>query len=166
MLSYTDTLIILPTMSSKEVILDVHKELSSMGARIAIGDLYYLNDYQDREFEPEDIINPNEALQKVIDWPTSGWIKYNISGCNFLISYITGSEFKIQAISISEQVYDLEKYNDRMVNFIKNIHFKFNALRTIQGELIFDKIEIEEEIERVYLDVFEGKYAMDMRPEK
>lgn len=149
MLSYIDTLTVIPNTNSTTLILKIHEQLLDLGASISVGDLYYLNEYQGKELDPDTITSSKETLEKLSKWPTAGWVKYDILGGDLLISYIPQSNFLVNAITISEQRSNLELYDVTKIKTLINFfHESFHAISTYQGELLFDKINIEKEIIR------------------
>ena len=137
--------------------------LNEYGLRIEIGGLYYLNDYEEYDFEPEEIVNAKDTLKKFINWPTSGWLEYHITGCSLLVSYKTDGSFLISGIYLSAYQSEYDYQKEKLDKLIYFLHENYKSLRTIKGENIFENFDPEDEIECVKNGIFEGNYEIDLR---
>ena len=134
---FFDNLIVFPVLESKFLIQKVHNLLCSIGASPSIGDLYHLNDYNGKETDPIVIEEKEKVIQQLINWPTGGWITYDIQGGDLLVSYITAADHFVHVISISEQRANERDYNSKAVEqLILKIGDLVNAQYILRGESI------------------------------
>ncbi|NJM22691.1 MAG: hypothetical protein HC836_38300 [Richelia sp. RM2_1_2] len=163
--SSIDILIVLeePKRNSKNTIFELDQILNDYGIVIEVGALYYLNDYGEEEFDPEDIVDAKDTLNKLVNWPTAGWLEYHMPGCSLLISYKTDGDFLLSGIYISAYESEYNSQKEKLDKLIYFLHYKYKSLRTIKGENIFEDFDPEDEIERVRNGIFEGNYQIDLR---
>ncbi len=149
--------------NSTNTILEFNQILSNYGIVIEVDGLYYLNDYGEQEFDPEDITNPQETLNRIANWPTAGWLEYSVTGYSMLVSFKTLGDFCLSGIYLSmyESEYNYQKETlDRVIYYL---HEHYKPLRTIKGENIFENFCPEDEITSVRNGIFEGDYEIDLR---
>ena len=168
--SYIDILTIFQKpKNSTKTILEFDKILNNYGIFIGVTlerkstYLYYLEDYQEQEFDPEDIVNAEETLNKIANWPTAGWLEYYIKGCSILVSFEVVDDFSLGGINLSafEQGYNYQKkLLDELAYYI---HKYYQSRRTIKYEDIYGNWDVEDEITRVRNNIFEGDYEIDLR---
>lgn len=162
--SSIDILIVLANnKNSTNEILKFDQILNDHGIFIEVDGLYYLNDYGEEEFDPEDIVDAKKTLNRLANWPTAGWLEYSMPGCSILVSYKTVNNFQLGGIYLSayESEYNYQKGRlDRLIYFL---HSNYKPLRIIKGENIFENFVPEDEIERVRNGIFEGDYEIDLR---
>ncbi len=164
MQSYIDILFVLKSVDSKSLILDLNKNfLKKKGAIISIGDLYFLEDYNNIENDPQDIEDAEKAFEELLNWPTGGWIKYEFKNASFLLSYYFEKEFMINGFSISvfSHEYNLQKYF--FDSLIQELYEYLKPFRIIKGEDIFNDTKPLEQISKVHRGIFEGTFEIDLR---
>ncbi|MCB9234122.1 MAG: hypothetical protein H6581_20875 [Bacteroidia bacterium] len=140
----------------------VNKLLTSEGFSIEVGELYYLNDINNSNNDPEVIISGEECLNKIKNWPTSGWIHYSFRKISFLVSFLCYSEGKIGGIFFSAFSNQYSLYPEELDRFFVQLFHKLNGVRIIRGDDLFENFEPEDEMRRVQSGIFEGKFDLDL----
>ena len=71
----------------------VHRLLARWGIEVADDSLLYLHDTADAEPEVESVSDPDEALRRIVEWPTLGTLDYGGPEGIVTVSYLreTGS---------------------------------------------------------------------------
>jgi hypothetical protein len=81
------------------------------------------------------IEDEREVIKQLVDWPTGGWVTYDIQGGDLLVSYIVIEENRIHAISISEQRANKDIYNSGLIDgLVNSIDELVNTQYIIRGE--------------------------------
>jgi hypothetical protein len=141
--------------------------LRSHGAAFEPGTLVILNDHEGRDPEPEDAQSEEEAVSRILDWPTLGGVSFGFT--RQYVTIFTFGELLYQAdaitVSTMSKAYLLDAdFKTSFDRLVADVHRATNASRTIsEYELLSPDSFWIDELERVRAGRFEGSYAVDLR---
>jgi hypothetical protein len=155
-------------LQSTHAIPRIHGLLEQWGIRIAEDSLLYLHDTTDHEPDVEPVLDPVDALQRLMTWPTLGTLDYAGPEGIVTVSYLgaSGSE-GLKGVLISAMDRSVDRSNSlvRYQHLGAALHELLSARRTVmRWGLEMHGFRWEEEVERLWHGVFKGSYPLlDLR---
>ena len=151
-----------------EAIPRVHKLLADFGIRVAEDSLLYLHDTEDLETEVEPISDADEALRRIIEWPTLGTLDYGGAEGIVTVSYLgDATSGGLEAVLVSAQERSVDRTNSvpRYQWLGQALHETLPARRTImQWGLVMHGFRWRDEIDRLRRSEYAGSYPLlDLR---
>ncbi|NET61086.1 MAG: hypothetical protein F6K47_34660 [Symploca sp. SIO2E6] len=160
--------IYLKGQKSDDLVKLIHQILIKQGGDLNFSCLLFLNDIGDEEFEPEEVINSQESLEKISSWPSYGTITYDMPEGEVSVTF-DGENKQIFSVTISVPNSILEKEDifgkreddswKRYVSIATQIHESTAANRTIfDWGLIENGFKWTEELEKLKSGKISEKY--------
>lgn len=151
-------------LAPRDAILRVHKLLDRWDIRIIEDSLLVLHGTNDRDPEVVPISDPNDALERVIQWPTLGTIDYGGPEAFVAVSFLGDSgPLGLQGVLIAAQQRSVDQ-SDGLPRYRKlsiDLHKSLPARRTVmEWGLEAQGFRWEDEVRRLCEGKFEGVYPL------
>jgi hypothetical protein len=146
----------------------VHRLLEGWSIQVADDSLLSLHDTADQEPEVEPVSDADEALSRIVEWPTLGTLDYGGPEGIVTVSYLGGPDpIGLQAVLISAQERSVDRTDSvsRYQRLGAALHEELPARRTImRWGLEMHGFRWQDEIERLRRGDIEASYPLlDLR---
>jgi hypothetical protein len=178
-----EVLVLIPEgIDQQKAVHETHAILQTWGGYLSEESDLWLEDVDGEEFEPQQLNeaseeNIEEFLEKLSQWPTFGFLVYEMPWCMITVSY-KGQPYskKVNAILLGLLRGAFDDYRKASepfyVELSKVLHEHFHAKRTVMDYSVMHAIlprepfDLEEEQERLRSNQFLGEYKiLDLRRE-
>jgi hypothetical protein len=179
-----EILVVIPEgIDQEKAVHETHNILGIWGGYLSEDSTLWLEDIGDEEYEPQELEeasekNIEEFLEKLSQWPTFGFLMYEMPWCMLSVSYM-GQPYskKVNAILMGLLRGAFDDYRKASepfyVELSKVLHEHFHAKRTVMDYSVIHAIlprepfDLEEELERLRNNKFLGEYKiLDLRREE
>lgn len=169
--SYQIFVLLLKGFDQQEAVQVVNEVLTNLGGELDSEDsLLLLHETETEEPEPEYIINPAQALEKLATWPTYGAIVYFFSGISVTVSFEGEPSQKLVlavTLSMGQRSFEAggQETQSRFKSLALSLHESLGASRTIMDwGLEYKGFDWKAELARISKGQFFGSYQLiDLR---